>query len=229
MPARSLQTAIAHALALIDDCLALAKKCKKGKPCGDSCIPANRECHIGGVSLDSTDPMTTTQAVALLTGDPEHPVSKAMRDYFHGSSEPINAKPDAAKAKLVAGLLERLPPYVSEKPLYRGLSFDSPEARNDFVSAVLIQGGQVNDKTVMSTSKRLGGAKSFARRNGVLIEIRGHKTGRDLEPLAKAIQPQYEKQREVGFRKGASFKFSEQRQISVGQNEVPYLIFTEET
>lgn len=59
MPASGDQTQLAQAralveeclaLALLDQCLGLARKCATGKPCGNTCIPVGHECHQGGAA-----------------------------------------------------------------------------------------------------------------------------------------------------------------------------------
>jgi endonuclease YncB( thermonuclease family) len=51
---------------------AFAQNCRKGKPCGDTCIPHNRTCHVGqgsAVWAPSTD--TTMTAAPMLAATPQ--------------------------------------------------------------------------------------------------------------------------------------------------------------
>ena len=55
MPARSRQEQIAYALQLVDDCIGLARNCRKGKPCGRTCISQSKKCRIGGIASHAND------------------------------------------------------------------------------------------------------------------------------------------------------------------------------
>jgi hypothetical protein len=182
------------------------------------------------VSLDGIEPLTAEQAIRLLVENLEHPVAVAFRHYVVSSYDQINQNPAYVEAVRLAIFLNRLPDFRSRVPLYRGLTFDSENLRREFM-AQLEDGIFVNAHTVMSTSKRLGTAKSFARKGEfpLLFDIRNHFSGKDLEPIVRVIVPKFVRQREVAFARGARFSLIHSSQVEIGELTAPILSLREES
>jgi len=67
-----------------------AKNCKKGQPCGNSCISWNKTCRIGGSSYNYTPPAPATRSLYTPTPKPTQIVAPPQVDQ---STEKIDITP----------------------------------------------------------------------------------------------------------------------------------------
>lgn len=76
-------------------------------------------------------------------------------------------------------------------------------------------------KAFTERPKRFGAAKRFAIGTNfpVILEIRKHHSGKDIEPFAGLVAPEYTRQREVLFQKKARFKVVAEREIDLGEKK----------
>lgn len=61
--------------------IALAQTCRKGKPCGNTCIAQNRECHVGSGTARAT-PQSTRAAT---------PRTSTAADAYHAPASPADS------------------------------------------------------------------------------------------------------------------------------------------
>ncbi len=199
----------------LSDSSAGASKNKQDKPLGED-SKAGRE-SPAWVKLSSGGSFSAEEAADLLNASRDHPIAKAMQTWFGGSHRKIQAGELLKYEAPLRDFLLRLPPYQSKEPLYRGLSFPGEAERELFIRS-LETGDLAGDRPFVAASKRFGAAKRMAIKTNfpVIVEIRKHRSGRDIEPFAKVIAPEYTRQREVLFRKASRFKIVAKRDVDLG-------------
>jgi len=179
------------------------------------------------------------QAAAILAREPASPVTRAIKlwgDDEEPYSQLMRGKTSDAREwrQIIHQVLANLEPFASTKPVYRGWSFSSAKARSEFMQAVWKRGGFANRRIGMSASRRrnVSTGKAFLNVHGMVWEIRGHRTARNVAGIFAAVGTKYPQQREVIFPRGSRFLLIEMnRQFRVVRGghsvRVPYFILKE--
>lgn len=175
---------------------------------------------------ESADKISSKQAAKDMMAGKDPDLKKACIDWVSASGArsgvvgftELNSKPSSADAQRVRAQFDKLENYKSTEPLYRSMSFNSPEQRDAFLAK--IEAGQKfpTRGMAMSTSKDEDIARKFSpitkefgnyANNRVHIEIQDHSTGKDLEPLLDKTginEAKILKQKEVVFLSGSKFQ-----------------------
>lgn len=175
---------------------------------------------------ENVDKISSKQAAKDMMAGKDPDLKKACVDWVSASNATpgvvgfteLNLKPNGSAAQRVRAQFDKLENYKSTEPLYRSMSFNSPEQRDAFLAK--IQAGQKFPVRgmAMSTSKDEDIARTFSpitkefgnyANNRVHIEIQDHQTGKDLEPLVDKTGINYAKalkQKEVVFLSGSKFQ-----------------------
>ena len=173
---------------------------------------------VVGRVTDPAPTMTNEEAIAFLEENPQHPVARAFEAYISDDYAEINKHPHGEQAQQLTQFVSRLPHYAGGESLYRGMTFKDDSARDAYIQAFAARRPVTN--TIYSTSKRSDYPISRAlptagKPAGLFIEIIGHTSGRDLEPLiAKFYSGMASLETEVAFLRGVQFELVEQKMIT---------------
>jgi hypothetical protein len=191
-----------------------------GQKCGNTWIPAWKECHQGKAVemsrdkavklLSSEQPMTTMQAAEALRAAPHHHLRETLRHWFDKSFARLNQQAGSKETQSLKTLIDRIEPTPHAGELYRGLRFQSREKLAEF-SAQAVKGTLT--QPLNAFSKRAAVAHRFSKPHSTdagqfnaIIRLIGSKSGRDMRPLADVTHPKVSHQDEFIFLAGTKVK-----------------------
>lgn len=155
----------------------------KGQP------PRDEELRAPGDLLRLRD-FTPEQAARVLALEPDSSVTQALRAWAQDaeSYQRLVRNPQSDEAQTFRRVLLNMQPYRSDEPLWRGLKFDSVEERDRYLTDWQNTGVVPHQALAVSTSKsREFALTNYTNEYGILLEVRKHSSGRDFEPIARAV------------------------------------------
>lgn len=169
--------------------------------------------------LESNLRLTPDQLAELIPANRKTLAIATLDAYVNDQYETLNRHPHLRDAINLDNLTRRLAPVTDADVVWRGIDFRGDRGEMDRFLNQVRQGRWTSPQTLLSASRSFeegNGRAAVASPAGVLVEIRGIRTGRDLAPMVKALG--YEamalKEQEVVFLRGTEFKVVEIKESS---------------
>lgn len=211
-----------------------------GQKCGNTWIPAWKECHQGkpvDISRDkavkllsSQEEMTAEQMASAMKAAPDHHQSQRLASWFGAGYRNITANPGSKDGVEMVKLLSRVKPEKRTDPLYRGEGFNSTKEREVWFNSAMKSGGISLSQPVTATSNKQPVAVAFARgrKAPVYWTVENPVSARNLHPAALALGSVKEHQEERVFLPGTRLKLKSASERELDGKSWLMVVFVED-
>lgn len=194
---------------------------------------------VGGGRFRPTEGIfSVSMAAKEIAAGRQRRLRKEIVAWTHATEQfdAIVKRPDSEEGQAFLREVRKLKPYKTDKPLFRGMSFPTDADREAFLSNVERIKGMSVDRSAASFSKAHDVASRYAEGKSagsfpVMLELRQHRTGRDIEPLIVVTLPLRAYQKEVLFLNGSLLRLLDvKRNYGLngrGAGRCAYLVFEE--